>query len=74
MDIILKTGFGKITHDIVFNPSTIPKGRELVNANHVYGVEEIRNSSTHDVIIKARVIRQTSISESPYSVHLFVRL
>lgn len=72
MEIIIKTGFEKITHDIQFQPATIPKGRDLVKAHHVLSVEEHRRNNK-SYFIQAKVTRQCSVSSTPYSTQLNVR-
>lgn len=74
MDIILRTGFSQIKHNISFYPESMPKGVNLVKANHVLSVEEIKKNGSKSSIIRARVIRQASVSLSPYAVQLFVSL
>lgn len=61
--LIIKTGFRAITHDITFQPQTTIKGRKLVLAQHVQDVKEIK-SENHT--IEAHVIRQTSVTSTPY--------
>lgn len=73
MDIVLKTGFAKIDHKIDFQPQTMNKGVNLCKAGHVINVEEWRRDGI-SYLIKARVIRQASISETPYETKLFVSL
>lgn len=69
--IIIKTGFEAIIHDIQFQPTTIPKGKLLVNADHVLQVEELRKDGK-SYEIKAQIIRQTSVTSPPYLTKLFV--
>lgn len=71
MDIIIKTGFENITHDIQFQPETVPKGTALFNSHHVINVEEHRKSG-QSVCIQAQVIRQTSVQATPYTTKLDV--
>lgn len=42
MDIIIKTGFESVKHNIRFQPQTVFKGEKLVLAQHVRNVEELR--------------------------------
>ncbi|OXU17286.1 hypothetical protein TSAR_003091 [Trichomalopsis sarcophagae] len=69
MDIIIKTGFEKIIHDIQFQPETVPKGTALFNSHHVINVEEHRKSG-QSLWIEAQVIRQTSVQATPYTTKL----
>lgn len=55
MNIIIKTGFEKVTYDIDFQPQTIKKGKQLAEAEHVYDTQEIR-SKDGLTIIKSDVI------------------
>ena len=69
MEILIKTGFEKITHEILFQPETIPKGKLLVKTSHVCSVEEHRKNNKR-YLIQAQVIRQKSISSKPYCKNL----
>ncbi|OXU16251.1 hypothetical protein TSAR_010168 [Trichomalopsis sarcophagae] len=69
MDVVIKTGFETILHDIVFQPETVPKGKALVAANHVHNVEEHRKNGV-SYLIQAQVIRQASVTSTPYSTQL----
>lgn len=71
MDIIIKTGFEKITHEIEFQPATEPKGKKLVEAKHVYGVQEHRKHGM-SFVIEAQVLRQASVASTPYKTSLKV--
>lgn len=71
MDLIIRTGFQKIKHRIDFQPITPKKGEDLCKSGHVFDVQELRKNGISNAI-EARVIRQTSVSETPYSVVLFV--
>lgn len=71
MDVVIKTGFEKITHDIVFNPSTVPRGKNLAAAGHVQFVEEHRKDGISEYI-QATVIRTTSVTYPAYTVKLYV--
>lgn len=66
MNIIIKTGFQSISYNTDFQPATITKGKKLVEANHVFNVEE-RREHGNCLFIKAQVIRQASISSTPYT-------
>ncbi|XP_024890188.1 uncharacterized protein LOC112466355 [Temnothorax curvispinosus] len=69
MEIVITTGFQKVTHEILFQPETIPKGKQLVNAGHVCDVKECRRNN-QSYLIEAQVIRQTSVSSQPYRTKL----
>lgn len=71
MDIIIKTGFESITHNISFQPQTVIKGNKLVSAEHVRNVEELRRNGK-SYLIQAQVIRQTSVTLTPYKTSLNV--
>lgn len=71
MDIVIRTGFERISHAIDFQPATEPKGKQLVLANHVCNVEEHRKNGLSDYI-QAAVIRQTSVTSVPYTTRLNV--
>lgn len=66
MSIILRTGFVSIIHNIKFQPQTVFKGKLLVSAGHVRDIEELRKKQGQSSIIQARIIRQTSITLTPY--------
>lgn len=65
MDVIIKTGFQAVNHQIEFQPQTIIKGKNLVTAQHVRDVEEHRRSN-ESYLIKSRIIRQASVHATPY--------
>ena len=69
--IIIKTRFETISHQIEFQPKTIPKVKALVDAQHVLNVEEHRTNGS-SLLIKALVIRQTSVISMPYNTQLNV--
>ena len=71
MCVIIQTGFGKVNHRILFQPETESKGKRFVNANHVCNVEEFRDNGT-SFMIRALVIKQTSVSSPPYKTNLNV--
>uniref|UniRef100_A0A6P7H6M0 Uncharacterized protein LOC114346832 n=1 Tax=Diabrotica virgifera virgifera TaxID=50390 RepID=A0A6P7H6M0_DIAVI len=68
MSISIKqfTGFKSIHHSIEFQPETPKKGKNLVDAGHVRNVFEFENC------IEASVIRQASISQTPYNTKLWI--
>ncbi|XP_074101313.1 uncharacterized protein LOC141528918 [Cotesia typhae] len=69
MDIIIKTGFQCITHQIEFQPATVSKGKNLALAEHVRDVEEHRRNND-SYFIKSRIIRQASVHSTPYITSL----
>ena len=81
MDIILYTGFEKITHSIIFQPSFQPKsvlkGKALIESDHVREVRETRNNQLSTCKITAKVARQCTTNDprpnkKPYDVTLYV--
>ena len=72
MSVIIQTGFGKVSHSILFQPETESKGKRLVNANHVCNIQEFRDNGA-SFMIRALVIRQTSVSSPPYKTKLNVK-
>lgn len=73
MDIVIRTGFEKITHKIKFNPSTEPKGKRLVLADHVKFVTEYRRDVV-SYLIEAQVMRQATVGASAYDAALTVSI
>ena len=71
MNIVIKTGFQNISHNILFQPETVPKGKLLFEAKHILNVEEHRENGV-SYLIKAKVIRQTSVTSPPYDTKLHV--
>lgn len=71
MDIIIKTGFQSVTHQIKFQPETMTKGKNLALAEHVRDVEEHRRNFG-SFLIKSRIIRQASVHATPYITSLNV--
>ncbi|CAH2101165.1 unnamed protein product [Euphydryas editha] len=71
MDIIIKTGFESVKHNIRFQPQTELKGKKLVLAEHVRNVEELRKNG-NSYLIRAHVIRQTSVTLKPYVTSLII--
>lgn len=71
MDIIIKTRFQSITHQIEFQPATVTKGQNLALAEHVRDVEEHRRNND-SFLIKSRIIRQASVHSTPYITSLNV--
>lgn len=72
MDIVIKTGFQRITHNIVFQPKTDDKGKALCKAGHVREVSEHKFNGQGYSFIKCRVTRQTSVNEKAYETSLSV--
>lgn len=71
MSVVLYTAFGKVTHDIKFQPQTEIKGKKLVLAGHVTKVEEYREDGV-SFLIQAEVVRQTTVSNKSYITQLNV--
>lgn len=71
MDVLIRTGFEKITHKINFQPATEPKGIKLFKANYVRSVQEYRHNG-ESLFIQAEVVRQAAVSSEPYKVQLNV--
>lgn len=71
MNIIISTGFERMSHDITFQPETKPKGKALVKVNHVFNVQEYR-ADGESFLIQAQVVRQTPVTSPPYCTKLNV--
>lgn len=71
MDILIKTGFSKITHNIEFQPETPKKGKVLAEAGRLIEVTEHRNHS-NSYLIECKVLRQTSLSATFYTTKLWI--
>lgn len=69
MNVILKTGFQKITHNIDFTTATRGKGQLVYTSNHVKNVEEIPGVGDGK-LIRASVVRSTNHGEEAYRVTL----
>lgn len=69
MEIILKTGFSEITHDIQFKVSTMTKGTKLA-FRHLCGIVE--KVIDGEITIIADCVRTTSVSKQDYKVKLKV--
>ncbi|KAK0161646.1 hypothetical protein PV327_010099 [Microctonus hyperodae] len=69
VDIVIKTGFKTITHNIAFQPATVAKGKNLALAEHVKDIEEHRRNN-NSFIIKARIIRQAWVHSTPHITSL----
>lgn len=72
MDVLIRYGFGNITHNILFEPQKKIKGKKLVEAGHVKNVEEIRRSTCDYYLIKASVLKQTAENYDSYQTCLHV--
>ena len=73
MNIIIKTGFETISDKIQFQPKSVQKGKQLVEAKHVKNVEEHRQNAI-SLFIRAEVIRQTAVTSTSYNTKLYVSL
>ena len=71
MQIIIKTGFEKVTHNVDFHPNSQAKGQSLVESGHVRDVHEFREDGK-SYLIDSRIVKQTAVSSTPYSAKLFV--
>ena len=71
MNIVLRTGFQAITHDISFYSETEVKVKKMVKASHVKRVEVLGGFNGHK-LIKSSVIPFTSINDPPHKVSLEV--
>lgn len=72
MDIYIRSGFEKISHQIKFQPITEKKGRLLVESGHVCHVQEIQRRD-EKVVIEGQVVRQAAVSCTQYKTSLTVR-
>ncbi|KAK0177161.1 hypothetical protein PV328_001240 [Microctonus aethiopoides] len=73
MNIEIRTGFEKIKHTINFQPQTMAKGQKLSEAHHCRQVVEHR-CNRQSYLIEGKIIRQASVSQTPYSVKLWVNV
>lgn len=71
MNVIIKTGFQSVNHDITFQPETLLNGKQLVSTHHVRHVKELRTNN-QSCLIQAHIIRQTSTALTPYESSLNV--
>ncbi|XP_063548933.1 uncharacterized protein LOC134756064 [Cydia strobilella] len=69
--LVTETGFRAITHEIIFQPETMNKGKNLVLAGHVVEVQDIRQGD-RSYMIKARVVRQASVTATAYKTALIL--
>lgn len=73
MDIIIQTGFEKISHSIDFHPQAKENGKYLNSASHICYVKEYRRNG-FSFLIECYSIRQTSVNDPPYKVQLYVSI
>ena len=69
--IILRGGFCAIS-GLEFQGQNVPKGRELIP--NLLNVQEVRHPGTDEVKISGQIIRQTNISDTPWSITFIVRI
>ncbi|XP_046604077.1 uncharacterized protein LOC124297269 [Neodiprion virginianus] len=69
MDFRIRTGFQGNTHSINFNPQSEVKAKVL-STTHVVRVEEVSGVTEACKLIRASVIRQTSVTLAPYKVQI----
>ena len=72
MNVIIRTGFQKISHKIQFQPETMSEGKALVEAGHARFVQEEHKIDVNYYTISANIIRQASASSTSYSTKLIV--
>ena len=72
MNVIIKTGFQKISHKMQFQPDIMSKGKARVEAGHARDVQEEHKIYVNYYTIYANIIRQVSVSSTPYSTKLIV--
>lgn len=44
MNLLIRTGFNKISHSISFQPETTKKEKQLIKAKHVINVKELKEN------------------------------
>ena len=71
MQVILKTGFEKISHSLPLKPQSEKRGKKLHAAGHVLQVEEFRKNGV-GYMIQCKVVRQMSVGKEQYQVVLFI--
>lgn len=69
-DILLRAGFQAVTHSLNFHTATLKKGQDLVKSCHVKRVEELQSGKLGHILIRASVVRTTSVTLTPYKVSL----
>lgn len=71
MDIVIQTGFEPVEYVVDWQPETAGKGKDLVESDHLRNVQELRKDGK-SYLIKCKIIRTTSVNETPYVVQLFL--
>ncbi|KAJ8679999.1 hypothetical protein QAD02_015786 [Eretmocerus hayati] len=69
MHIINATTFCTITHNLKFEPENVKNGTQLAVKEHVRDVTELKHS-IGSFLIQAKIVRQTSVTTTPYRVQL----
>lgn len=69
-DIILETGFQSIYSDVLHNKE---KSLNLLKSGHLINVKEVKSFKTNSFIF-GNVIRQTSVTSTPYKVKIEVNI
>ncbi|KAF0734825.1 zinc finger MYM-type protein 1-like, partial [Aphis craccivora] len=64
--IILETGFQSIYSDVLYNKE---KSFNLLKSGHEINVKEVKSFKTNSIIF-GNVIRQTSVTSTPYKVKI----
>lgn len=70
MEVIIETGFAKITHNLPVYPQGTKLGQKLIKSGHV-NVREIRCGGISNRI-EGVVCRQTLVHKEAYGVNLYV--
>ncbi|KAL7292664.1 hypothetical protein TKK_0013790 [Trichogramma kaykai] len=71
MDIILRTGFASITHDLSFWPEAVKHGKNLAISGHINNVSE--ETTFNDCkVIRAFCIKTKKIRETPYNIEVWI--
>lgn len=74
MDSIISIGFEKINFNINFSKEGIRKGKEIVEAKHLFEIQELRSSDCNSLIsCKCHKTTQPT-STIKYKVHLEVSI
>ena len=66
MEVVLSTGFSQIVNDFHFEHEIQKKGKALIAAEYVINVKEYQLDGPS--LINSHVIRQTSVTATPYNV------
>ena len=69
MEVVLRTGFQPITHSLDLNPQSQPRGKKLIEPDHVLQVEELRRNEV-SYLIRGKVIKQMKVNDEQYDVTL----